>query len=71
MLVTDSGNHRVMTLDRTGRITGCFGRRHGYAVDCLSASRFSRYINGSVAIADCLNDRVLLVPRWATSLPVA
>ena len=54
---------RVMTSDRTGKITGCFGRHRGYAIDSLSDPRFSGYSNGSVAIADYLNDRVLLVPR--------
>ncbi|MFD9007645.1 hypothetical protein [Streptomyces sp. NPDC059552] len=65
VLVTDSGNHRVVMLTRSGTVAGAYGRRRGHAIDCLSDPRFARISGSRIAIADYLNDRVLLVPRTA------
>lgn len=69
LLVTDSGNHRIVQLTRSGVITGVYGRRRGHAVDCLSDPRLARFSHAgaAISIADYLNDRVLLVPRTALS----
>ncbi|MFD9498162.1 NHL repeat-containing protein [Streptomyces sp. NPDC060035] len=67
LLVTDSGNHRIVRMTRAGLVTGVYGRRRGHAVDCLSDPRLARVSRSGevISIADYLNDRVLLVPRTA------
>ncbi|KOG14378.1 hypothetical protein ADK35_30930 [Streptomyces viridochromogenes] len=67
LLVTDSGNHRVVRLTPSGAVTGVYGRRRGHAVDSLSDPRLARVgpSGDVISIADYLNDRVLLVPLAA------
>lgn len=64
LLVTDSGNHRVVVLDTEGRIIWSYGSgARGHAHGCLSDPRHAAWYGArTVLISDYGNNRLLRVP---------
>ena len=59
VLVTDSGNGRIILVDRNGRVIMVYSETKGSFISRLRNPRCTRYIDGKILVSDTYNNRII------------